>query len=191
MQESTDNRLGLRRGTVRLVAPTPDWKEAFEQERCLLRERLGAVALDIQHVGSTAVPGLPAKPIIDIAIAVARLDDYAGCVDPLAAIGYTYFPERNPPEDRFFAKGPEACRTHYLHFVAIDGEPWRNYLLFRDYLVAHPQMLATYTELKRKMARRYASDRRSYTASKSTFVAEVLALARSALSDANCPDPSR
>src|SRR5919202_662499 len=126
--------LGLRRGAVQVVPYTPTWVTLFQSERARLQCALGSDALDIQHIGSTAVPGLAAKPILDLGIAVVAEAVVAVCVPRLTALGYTYRGYRGPDQGHFFDQGPEQSLTHYLHLLLIDDPAWGNYLRFRDYL---------------------------------------------------------
>jgi GrpB-like predicted nucleotidyltransferase (UPF0157 family) len=169
--------LGLRRGTVQLVPYTPVWATLFHAERARLQHALGADALDIQHIGSTAVPGLAAKPILDLGIAVAADSVVAACVPRLMALGYTYREYRGPGQGYFFDRGREQHLTHYLHMLTIRDPGWWNYLRFRDYLRAHPAARDAYLRLKQTLAAQYATDRAAYSAAKATFVQQILAVA--------------
>jgi GrpB-like predicted nucleotidyltransferase (UPF0157 family) len=173
--KDTTNMLGLQRGTVQLVSYTPAWATLFQTERARLQRALGADALDIQHIGSTAVPGLAAKPILDLGIAVAAEAVVATCVPRLAALGYTYRGYRGSDQGHFFDQGPEQYLTHYLHMLLIHEPAWLNYLWFRDYLRAHPAARDAYMRLKQNLASQYAADRAAYTAAKATFVQQILA----------------
>ena len=170
--------LGLRRGAVQLVPYTPAWATLFQAERARLQHALGADALDIQHIGSTAVPGLAAKPILDLGIAVAAESVVAACVPRLTALGYTYRGYRGSDEGHFFDQGPERRLTHYLHMLPIHAPAWWNYLLFRDYLMTHPAVRDAYMRLKQDLASQYADDRAAYTAAKATFIQHILAAAQ-------------
>jgi len=169
--------LGLRRGAVQLVPYTTIWAALFQSERTRLQHALGADALDIQHIGSTAVPGLAAKPILDLAIAVAAEDVVAACVPRLTALGYTYGGYRGSDQGHFFDQGPEQYLTHYLHMLPIGEPAWSSYLRFRDYLIAHPAVRDAYMQLKQDLAVQYAENRAAYTAAKAAFVQHILAAA--------------
>ena len=169
--------LGLRRGAVQVVPYSPMWTRLFQDEHARLQQALGTHVLDIQHIGSTAVPGLAAKPILDIGIAVAAEADVAMCVPLLTALGYTYRGDRGMNEGHFFDLGSEQSLTHYLHMLLIGNPAWQNYLLFRDYLIAHPAVRDAYLQLKQDLAARYVADRAGYTAAKAEFVQRVLAAA--------------
>lgn len=164
--------LGLRKGTVRLVPHAEVWHQLFAQEEARLRDALGGLAVSVEHVGSTAVCGLSAKPIIDIAVAVREIADAERCVAPLAGIGYEYRGENGIPGRHYFAKGEP--RTHHLHMVELSSEFWRAHLLFRDYLRRHPEAAREYDALKRRLAIEHAHDRGAYTEGKAAFIEGVL-----------------
>jgi GrpB-like predicted nucleotidyltransferase (UPF0157 family) len=165
--------LGPKKGTVRVVSYGPDWSDLFEQERRLLQQHIGHLALDIQHVGSTAVPGLDAKPILDIA--VASVSVIFRLVGPLCQAGYADRGDKGRDGGHLFVKesAPEV-RTHHVHVVAIDDSQWREYLLFRDALRDDEALHARYAVFKRTLRERYPDDRSAYTAAKRTFVCDVL-----------------
>jgi len=164
---------------IALVAYDPNWPAQFVAEERLLREALDpALLLDIQHFGSTAIPGLAAKPIIDILIAVPLLSAArSSFVAPLDALGYAFWAD-NPKTDRlFFVKGMPPYgerRTHHIHVAEPGAEPWQR-LPFRDYLRAHSEAAQRYEILKRDLAERYPNDREAYTAAKEDFVNDILA----------------
>jgi GrpB-like predicted nucleotidyltransferase (UPF0157 family) len=167
--------LGLRRGSVQLVLYNPAWATLFEAERARLHHALHPDALDIQHIGSTAVPGLAAKPILDLGIAVADEAIVTACVPRLVALGYVYQGYRGADQGHFFDLGPEHHLTHYLHMLLISDSGWRSYLRFRDYLRAHPAARDAYQQLKQKLATQHAADRAAYSAAKATFIQHTLA----------------
>jgi len=165
---------------VVIVDYDPAWPAAFERERDLLRWVLGDLLLEVEHIGSTAVPGLDAKPIIDIMAAVGRLDDAEAAASLLERLGYEYAPELNAaiPERRFFRKRASGRRTHHLHIVEPNCDFWRRHLLFRDYLRAHPAAARCYARLKRELAGRCGDDLHRYTDAKTPFIREIEARAR-------------
>jgi len=166
--------LGLKRGEVRLVPHQPEWASAFALERDLLTPLLGRAALRVEHVGSTAVPDLEAKPVIDIAVAVSSLLAIQSWPSILKEQGYTFFGDREGWGEHFFAKGPDEMRTFYLHAVPIETERWRDYLRFRDRLCASPSLRFEYGELKRRAAEIYSTDRTSYTEAKDAWIRKLL-----------------
>lgn len=165
--------IGLKRGMVQLVVYDPHWLEEFEKEKHLLMETFGDKIVAIEHVGSTAVPGLIAKPIIDIEVGLRQFDNYKELISLAETVGYTYMPERVFEDYVFMPKGPEDCRTHYLHFAAFDSDEWRNVIRFRDVLRTDPQMRDEYAALKTKLASAHETDRQAYTAGKTAFIQRV------------------
>jgi GrpB-like predicted nucleotidyltransferase (UPF0157 family) len=168
--------LGVEPGTVAIAGYADEWAVLFEQEKQRLQKAIGAHALAIEHVGSTSVPGLAAKPIIDIAVAVASLDKVNDCVAPLAELGYNYKGEYGLAGRHYFNKGNP--RTHHLHMVLPTSSHWRNHLLFRNYLRRHPETVAEYAQLKRRLAAQFQFDTERYTDSKAPFISGVLEAAR-------------
>ncbi|MBB5232651.1 GrpB family protein [Deinococcus budaensis] len=171
--------LGLRRGTVELRPSSAEYPGLFAQERGQVARALGPLAVAVEHVGSTSVPGLAAKPILDLAVGVedaARLD---ACIRPLEQIGYASFGDREGWGEYFFAKGPDEARTHYLHLMPVREQRWRDYLLFRDVLRACPDLRDEYQALKTALAREHGAARAEYTARKGAFVEGILAEFRS------------
>lgn len=167
--------LGLQRGTIRIVPADPDWAVAFAEEEARLRTSLGQLAVDIQHVGSTSVPELDAKPVIDIAIAAASFDDIARCRPGLLALGYLDLGDDGRDGGYLFVKESRpAVRTHHLHIVTDVDPQWTNYLRFRDRLRADEGLRDEYGALKRDLQEPYARNRRGYTAAKEPFIRRVL-----------------
>ena len=152
------------------------WPAKFEEERQLLEPILAPVlAGGIHHVGSTAIPGLAAKPIVDIMAGVTNLDEARAVFEQLGELHYCYAPYR--PEMHWVYKPSPDFRTHHLILVEPDGPWWQARLLFRDYLRAHPDAVAEYEALKRDLASRHAEDRQAYTDAKTAFVERIVARA--------------
>ena len=150
------------------------WPKRFEVERELLREVLGPwLAGPIEHVGSTAVFGLAAKPIVDIMAGVSSLAESRPAIDALAAHGYCHHSYAEDVEHWFCKPSPE-LRTHHLHLVPVHSELWQQRLVFRDALRAQPARAAEYARLKVELAERHRFDREAYTRAKSAFIGEVL-----------------
>jgi GrpB-like predicted nucleotidyltransferase (UPF0157 family) len=164
--------LGLQKGTVKLAPHTELWHHLFAEEEARLREAIGEHLVAIEHIGSTAICGLSAKPIIDIAAAVRQASDAERCVRPLENIGYEYRGESGIAGRYYFVKGEP--RTHHLHMVELAGDFWRGHLLFRDYLRKHREIAEEYERLKRDLAIKNEMDRKAYTEGKGTFIEEVL-----------------
>jgi GrpB-like predicted nucleotidyltransferase (UPF0157 family) len=138
---------------------------------------LGGVAARIEHVGSTAVPGLDAKPVIDVQVSVADVEDEHAYVPALESLGL--FLRAREPGHRFLRHRPDLGEARIVHVhVCAEGSEWeRDHLLFRDYLLAHPERSAIYATIKRELAARHPNDRLAYTDGKDEFVRSTLALA--------------
>ena len=156
----------------------PNWFKDFEQEKRKLLNILNGKMITIEHIGSTSVYGLDAKPILDIAVAVPNLDDVNGFIEPLKQIGYEFVNHIEFPERCFFRKGQWRAGTHHLHLYGIESESWKNQLLFRNYLRKHPDVLKKYYQLKEELAGRFRFDRVSYTEAKGPFIQDVLKKAK-------------
>jgi GrpB-like predicted nucleotidyltransferase (UPF0157 family) len=161
-----------------IVVPYDEaWPSLFEEERDRIECAIGPWVEDSEHVGSTAVPGLAAKPVIDIMVGVKSLDDSAILVERLEGIGYEYVPEfeRVLPFRRYFRKMRDGRRTHQIHLVERSNtEWWDRHLLFRDYLRADPEFAGEYAHLKYELSDRFGEDRKAYTDAKTHFISEVV-----------------
>ena len=171
--------LGLESGVVRLIPYTNEWARLFQEEKSHLLAAVVEYVLDIQHVGSTSMPGMIAKPIIDIAIAVKNFEEAKVCIKPIERLGYEYKGEFGIPRRHYFTKGNP--RTHHIHMNEISSRDWSDQITFRNYLLQHQEIAKEYVELKLALAQRYPTDRQSYTDSKASFVKRVLQLAKSEL----------
>jgi GrpB-like predicted nucleotidyltransferase (UPF0157 family) len=141
--------LGLKHGVNHLVDYDPEWPVAFEAERPRIHTAVGEVARGIEHYGSTAVAGLRAKPIIDILLGVAPLDDWIKCKRPLESIGYDYAEHAGVPGNFIFGRGRDRSeRTHLVHVVEFTGESWCSNLAFRDALRADEALRIAYVQVK-------------------------------------------
>ena len=159
---------------VTLVEHDPRWADRFSEERDLLEPVLSRWLLGgIHHVGSTAVPGLDAKPIIDILAGVQDLPNSLDAIEPLAALEYRYAPYRTD-EMHWFCKPDPTRRTHHLHLVPSTSPRFEAELAFRDHLRAHPRRAAEYGALKRRLAVRFRHDRQAYTDAKASFITATL-----------------
>jgi GrpB-like predicted nucleotidyltransferase (UPF0157 family) len=168
----------LREEPIFLVPYDPLWPQRFEEERAVLASALQAwLAGPIEHIGSTAVPGLTAKPIIDIMAGVKDLASSVPAQAALASLNYMYFPYR-PDVMHWFCKPSPAQRTHHLHLVPVQSPLWVERLLFRDFLRRYPAAAADYAALKETLAAKHALDREAYTEAKSEFVQSILERAR-------------
>jgi len=166
----------LRR--VNIVNYDPQWPLLFQEEKRTVFEAIGNKVLAVEHIGSTAVPGLGAKPIIDMMAGVRGAADADQCIPLLRGIGYTSFtPEPRDPDHYYCCgKGPHSIGYH-LHIFRFKSHRWQKHLLFRDYLRAHPEIAQQYYELKKELAAQYRSDRAGYTEAKTSFIESVIAKA--------------
>lgn len=164
------------------LSPYDDkWPDLAKKEIAAIREVLPTIDFEIEHIGSTAIPGLPAKPIIDLLIGVDNLTDAKQFVEPLERIGYSYW-RANPKEWHFyFVKGLPlaggAGRTHHVHIYEKNHEDFRKKVLFRDYLRTHSDAAQEYLRLKQNLCNQFSDDREAYTNGKTEFVSSILKLA--------------
>ena len=160
---------------IRLTAYDPRWPRLFEQEQAALqRVLIPWLAGPNEHIGSTEVPGLTAKPVIDIMAAVATLEKSKNAITALRELDYLYAPYR-PDVMHWFCKPRFSFRTHHLHLVPWGSPLWISRIAFRDRLRADNGLAAEYMELKRSLAATFEYDREAYTEGKSDFVARVVA----------------
>ena len=157
----------------------PEWPAAFERERDLLAPILGINAIRIEHMGSTSIPGLPAKPIIDIIVLVDDLKLAHGAIPALEATGYSFWADNPDKTKLFLVKGlpPAPHRTHHLHIYEDEDEVERH-LTFRDHLRTHPEALGAYLALKEALAVRFRNDREAYTDHKAEFINAIVRAGR-------------
>jgi GrpB-like predicted nucleotidyltransferase (UPF0157 family) len=152
----------------------PAWPAAFESERERLAELLGNwLRGSIEHIGSTAVPGLRAKPVLDIMAEVESLEASRPAIQAVSRLEYVYYPYRADVM-HWFCKPSPAHRTHHLHLVPLGSVLWKERILFREALRRDPALAAEYAELKTLLADRHRHDREAYTEAKSDFVVRVL-----------------
>ncbi len=159
-----------------IVAYNPRWPTLFELERLCVQRALGDKLLAIEHIGSTAVPGLAAKPIVDLMVAVRDITVACASLDPLRAIGYDERTSQGDHPEWFYCLGKPLERdTHcHLHLVKTHSDFWMRHLRFRNALRADPGLARRYESLKRELATQYADDREGYTNAKSAFIESVI-----------------
>lgn len=174
---------GLGKREVRLVPHDSRWAEGYRREAERLRQVLGEHAREIAHIGSTAVPGLPAKPLLDIMVAITSLEERSEVVPLLERAGYEYRPHDTIPQRLFFILGRTDARRVNLSLAEWDSAYWRDHLAFRDILRAHPDVAEAYARLKSDLAERYPDDRLAYTVAKGEFVASVVAAGLPAITE--------
>jgi GrpB-like predicted nucleotidyltransferase (UPF0157 family) len=158
---------------IRVVDYDPAWPALAAAEIPRIEAAVGEVAVRIDHVGSTAVPGLAAKPIVDLQLAVDAIEPRARYVRSLEGLGYLFAPDPELPDLHFFGLPAERPRTHHLHVCAAGGEHELRHLALRDYLRTHPDEASEYGALKRDLAARHPGDRLAYIEGKERYVAAL------------------
>jgi GrpB-like predicted nucleotidyltransferase (UPF0157 family) len=162
---------------VRIVDYDPEWPARARQELRRIGHALGSAAARLEHVGSTAVPGLASKPILDLQLSVAAIESRDAYIGPLERLGYLFVPAPEAPDYHFFARPPERPRSHHLHVCEVGSEHEHRHLAVRDYLRAHGDEAASYEALKRDVAARHPADRLAYIEGKDEFVTALEARA--------------
>jgi GrpB-like predicted nucleotidyltransferase (UPF0157 family) len=155
---------------IRIMEYDPAWPALAAAELRRIADALGELAVRLEHVGSTAVPGLAAKPIVDLQLSVADIGSRERYVAPLEALGYLFVPEPESPDYHFFARPPERPRTHHLHVCGAGSEHELRHLAVRDFLRAHAGEAVRYAALKRRLAARHPQDRLAYIEGKDAYV---------------------
>lgn len=171
MNEAQSLELAIRE-EVALVPHEPSWTTAFQLERGRLLKVAPSQFIDIQHFGSTAIAGMPAKPVIDILAGVASLEIADSLAAPLLQFGYVTSAEFNASliDRRWYMRHAFGRRTHHLHIVIFGSAAWRRRLEFRDALRSNTKLAAEYAALKIQLASQHAADREAYTNAKTEFV---------------------
>jgi GrpB-like predicted nucleotidyltransferase (UPF0157 family) len=163
---------------VEIHAYDPAWPERFAEQRAAVELILAPwLSAPVEHVGSTAVAGLAAKPVVDMLAGVPSLEESRPCIDLLSAAGWLWAPYREDVE-HWFCRPSAEHRTHHLHVVEHGGPEWRDMLDFRDALRSDDDLRDRYAALKRRLAAEHRDDRNAYTDAKADFVVAALAAAR-------------
>lgn len=171
----------MRRDRIVIEPYDPAWPYSFDEHRVAVEAALRQVLVgSVEHIGSTWVPGLPAKPIIDMLAVVEEYDAAASYVSSLESIGWVVAPEPGDEERRKWSLCAPSVehRTHHLHVVEHASAGWRDWLLFRDYLRTHPDAADRYAALKRELAAADDTDRKRYRAGKEPLIEEIMTLAQ-------------
>src|SRR3990167_2536994 len=174
-----DNKEVLDKDHVEIVPYNQEWPHQAQDEIDKVRVALPKnCVIDIQHVGSTAIPGLSAKPIIDIHVAGRSLDEMKVIAVPaLQKLGYEYWADNPDPERMFFVRGIPPFgekRTHHIHIFEPTSKHWEGKIVFRDYLISHPEVAKEYEQLKIELAQQHTFDREQYTDAKGEFVKKII-----------------
>lgn len=169
--------LGLNKDVVQLSPYNPQWRNLFEEEKKILVELIGEHIIDIQHIGSTAIAGIAAKPMLDVLIGVKSLEDVKqfdkvrlkeAAIYPLGRVaieGKVVYAK--------FSDLEALTKTHVYHIVEYGGDWWQQHTLFRDYLNKYPETAVEYERLKKELATKYPTNERSYADAKKEFVNEI------------------
>jgi GrpB-like predicted nucleotidyltransferase (UPF0157 family) len=159
--------------TIELTPYSPNWPTKFELEAQQLVKVFGDLLISIHHIGSTAIPGIKAKPIIDIMVVVQELEKVEDFNPEMIRLGYSPRGEAGIPGRRFFRKDSDGTRSHHVHIYARGHEAIQTQLNFRDYLRAHPEEALAYSRMKEALAVEYRYDSETYTESKTGFITEI------------------
>jgi GrpB-like predicted nucleotidyltransferase (UPF0157 family) len=165
--------------TFQVVPYDPSWPMQFEHVAGELLSVFAGATVEIQHIGSTSVPGLPAKPVIDVLLGATTLAEIEARIAPLAAFGYAYVSkyERELPQRRYFVRPETSTPRVHVHGVVRGDTLWRHHIWFRDALRADDGLRDAYAALKQRLAKQFAHDKAAYTAAKDPFIRSVLATA--------------
>jgi GrpB-like predicted nucleotidyltransferase (UPF0157 family) len=170
-KDNSKSVLGLANNAVRLSDHNSLWADLYREEEKRIIAAIGHLIIDLQHFGSTAIPGIKAKPILDMLAGVAELENAMLCKAPLESVGYDYIARAGIANDYVFGKGMP--RTHYLHVVEFGGAKWRDHLCFRDRLRKDPHLAQAYEKLKEELSRKFSDSHAKYHDAKSKFINEV------------------
>lgn len=162
---------------IQIVEYDPAWPRMFEEEKQRILEACGDWLETVEHVGSTSVRELAAKPVIDMMPGLRRLEDGVHCIEPMQRLGYQYLGEYGIPERLYFNKG--VPRSYQVHMFQVGHPEWDRHLLFRNYLRAHPEAAAAYASLKKELAEKFRHDRNAYTDAKTEFIRTIEGQAKS------------
>ena len=165
-------QLGFSDDIIQLVEYQKSWDFRFQFESAMILLALGDLIEGIEHIGSTAIPGIIAKPIIDILIGIKDLREVFTHLNVLEILDYSYTAEAGDNKRRFFKKG--LPRLFHLHFVVHESKEWKNHILFRDILLEDEGKRYRYQKLKMELARKYPTERNKYTEAKTPFITQIL-----------------
>lgn len=165
--------MGLKVGTVKIEKYNPNWELEFYKEKENLTKIFGDLAIEIEHIGSTSVKGLSAKPIIDIAVALNKLEDFEKVKERFQKEPYS-IKEDSDDGEILVRKGSEENRTHFIHVMEICSKRYKDTIAFRNYLRKHEEAMQEYEELKKDLATKYADNRKMYTSSKNEYIKSII-----------------
>jgi GrpB-like predicted nucleotidyltransferase (UPF0157 family) len=157
---------------VGVVSYNSNWKKMYKEESEKIKNVLSDIIIDIHHIGSTAIPGIKAKPVVDILVEVEDIEGVNQYNHKMKELGYEAMGEYGIPKRRFFRKGGNN-RTHHIHVFQLGNKEIERHINFKEYLIAHPKKAREYSKLKEKLANKYNYDVENYTNSKSDFIKEI------------------
>lgn len=166
--------IGLNKNSVKVVPYDETWKYEFEKEKQILKNLLKDFDVQIEHVGSTSIPGLSAKPIIDIAIGAKDEKMLFEVAKVLENAGYDMLNSYEEKGEILARKGSPENRTHYIHIEIVGSEYWNEFMYFKRYMLDNPEEVRNYQVLKEQLSEKYANERKMYTASKNEFITNIL-----------------
>ena len=169
--------LGTRGGPIEIVEYNPDWPRLFEREAAAIQETCRPWVVEVHHVGSTAVPGLAAKPVLDVMPVAAGQAETLEAVSGMASLGYRYRGENGIAGRCYFDKAVDGRTVAHVHMFPLGHPAIRTHLAFRDYLRTHPDAARDYERLKRELAAKHRNDRDTYTDAKAAFIKGIIAVA--------------
>jgi GrpB-like predicted nucleotidyltransferase (UPF0157 family) len=159
---------------VEVVPHNSKWRDIFDVESKSIADALGENVVNVHHIGSTAIQGIYAKPIIDLLVEVKDIVKVDGQSSSMESLGYEAMGELGIPGRRYFRKdNQEGVRTHHIHTFKVSSEQVKRHLAFRDYMIAHPEDAQRYSELKRRLAREYPTNIDGYMDGKDGFIKEM------------------
>ncbi len=173
-----DGQITPEQREVELVPHNPEWSQLAEEEAKRILEQLSISVIGIYHIGSTSVPGIKAKPILDFVIEVEDLDEFIQSAEALEELGYISKGEYGIPGRQFFTKDTDGERSHHLHVFQQGHPDIERHLVFRDFLRANPEAAHEYEIIKEKLAKRFPKESGSYTEAKSDFILSMDEVAR-------------
>ncbi|MFH2039670.1 MAG: GrpB family protein [Chloroflexota bacterium] len=177
--------LGTADKLIEIVPYNSEWPELFELEARRIKTACEGIVKIVEHIGSTAIPGMPAKPILDLMPGLDSYQDGLKTIEPIKQLGYGYFGEYGIPGRFYFKLSIEQRTVVHVHMFEIGTGNWHRHLIFRDQLRADPAIAAQYAELKKELAVRFRKDREAYSNGKSEFINSVVQNALLNIQDKN------
>lgn len=170
--------IGLELGKVVLSSYDEEWIKNFQVEKKNLEIILSELAITIEHVGSTSIGGIKAKPVVDIAVGVKSRNDFILCAKRFEGRNEYSVKEENTEDELLVRKGPESKRTNFIHIMAIDSDKYKDTIIFRDYMRDNKEAREEYEKLKVELATKYSNDRKMYTNSKDKYIKDIIKIAK-------------